>query len=145
MASCLLLMHDRAMVLFYPMNNDHVKGLLYERVEHAYGDNYVIVHALIREYLDVVTVHTDESERIHALVNIVGNFDQIMSRARDIEPDEYMHAIAAMHDFIDDNPHIISEPMHDQFFARLYDVLVYETQILPHAFARFRGFREPDA
>lgn len=125
------------LLIFYPFFNNEVAPLIYERVSKCYYDNYVPIGNVVRKYLEISKEHAGVSKD---MVEFIGNFDQHMHSTRPVTSEEYMTNIALLYDLIEDNPSVLTRPMHDQFFARLLQLLKHEEHIIEQQYDSFRGF-----
>lgn len=134
------------MHIFYPFGNAKVPELIYERVERLYCDNYLAIGNVVRAYLDCIKrSHARDGGDVSLgptidLINLVGHFDHHMHSETPCTEREYLTHIAMLHDLIGDHPGIITAPIHDQFYARLYQLLMHEEHIPRETYNNYRGF-----
>ncbi len=127
----------RHLIVFSPFENDKVPALIEERVRHVYCDNYEPIHSVVCAYLSQVQAESDRG-----LLELVGDFHEVMAAIKNSPHEHYIKSLCTLHDLIEDDPALLTKPIHDQFYARLHQLLRQEEYIHPTQYASYRGYVE---
>ena len=134
------------LVIFYPFFNDKIPEIIERRVTDLDCMNYVPIYWTVNTYLDSIEHRSSSIAPTMKLLDFVGHFDEYMSNYTEPQPScaDFIQIIGTLFDLIEDNPGILTAPIHDQFYARLYHMLMHEEQIHSSGFSSYRGFARDD-